>query len=174
MLSTATPRPIHFFTALRDPAKQIASHYNWLIEIFHRSREFYDGHPPRVKEISERIRATDNASAAAVIAQIEDAPGLFLNQQSRMVLGENLGDMSADMLRDRLSVFNFIAIEATLPNLLHHLLGEAMGRLTRENSSGYHFDPAVFQSPAMQEFLKDRHAADIKLYEFVNQTNSLG
>lgn len=167
LLCTHTARPIHFYTALRNPIKQIASHYNWLIEIFYRGEAFYDSHPPQIKEISERIRKTDNGSPHAIIAQLEAASGLFLNQQSRTVLGENLGDMSEAQLRDRLGVFRYIATEDTLPVLLYQLMGQKEIEISRENTSGYHFDVEVFRTDIMQSFLEKRHGADMALYTHV-------
>ncbi len=167
MLSAASPRPLEFYTALRDPVQQLASHYNWLIEIYHRGKAFYENHPAPIKNISERVRNADNSNPFEVIAQLEAAPGLFLNQQCRTVLGENLGDMSAEMLHNRLSVFRYIACETTLPTLIQNLLKRPSGVLSHDNASTYHFDPSIFQSKELQTFLAQRHAADLALYGFV-------
>lgn len=172
MLSAATPRPLQFYTALRDPVQQIASHYNWLIEIHHRGQQFYESHPPNIRGISERIRATDHSKPEAIIAQLDAAPGLFLNQQCRTILGENLGDMSAEMLRSRLAVFHYVATEKTLPELLNRLIGNNVSDLTRENTSSYHFDAGVFRSPELVAFLEERHAADMALYGFIASRSS--
>jgi len=102
-LAANTARHLRFFTLIRDPIKQLMSHYNWLIEIYHRGNVFYDGHPQRIKEISQAIRASDNDDPRTIIRQISAAPGLFLNQQSRTVLGDLSHIPSKDELNDRLT-----------------------------------------------------------------------
>lgn len=174
LLCEGTARPIRFFSAVRDPLKQIASHYNWLIEIHDRGAEFYETHPPHIKEISERIRATDNQSAAAVIKELETAPGLFLNQQARTVFGDTFQSVNPDELEARFSVFDFVASEATLPRLIETLTGRQVGVIRTENKSQYHFDFAVFQSEEMQSFLQERHAADFAIYDFVKRKETQG
>lgn len=169
LLSVEPGRRIEFFTALRDPAKQISSHYNWLIEIFHRSQQFYNAHPERIKEISHRIRHADNSNPKAIIEQLELAPGLFLNQQSRVLLGNAINDASMDDIDAVLKKFRFVATERTLPNLVRLMVGAEYTDKRRSNTSTYHFDPEVFQTPELIRFLKERNAQDFRVYERISE-----
>lgn len=168
-LSAGTRRHLEFFTLVRDPLKQLMSHYNWLIEIYHRGASFYDGHPPRIKEISEAIRGGDNNDPKNVVAQLSAAPGLFLNQQSRLVLGGMPDSLAASEFRERLKVFDLIATERSLPDFISRISGVTYEDKRRENVSPYHFDKAVFDTPVVREFVAKRHAADLALYRYLTE-----
>ena len=160
-------RHMRLFSAMRSPISQIASHYNWLIEIFHKSTAFYEGHPQSIKVISERIRTSDNENPAVVIEQIKLAEGLFLNQQSRMLLGNDASQLSEEQILNRLQAYEFVATEQTLDLLIEKMIGAATPILSYENKSGYHFDPAVFRTPQMQEFLSEHHKTDMVIYDIL-------
>ena len=162
-----TSRDLRFFSCIRNPLEQLMSHYNWLIEIYNRGGHFYDGHPTVIKEISHAIRTTDNSQPENVIQQIKASPGLFLNQQSRFILGENPHALSDQGYKEALKVYEFIATETTLPKLINQLSGLPYDDEKRENVSAYHFDKAVFKSDIMQEFLNEQNAADLRLYTFI-------
>jgi hypothetical protein len=169
-LSANTSRPLRFFTLVRDPIKQLMSHYNWLIEIYHRGAAFYDGHPPRIKEISEAIRSANNDDPLDIIRQITAAPGLFLNQQSRLVFGEiprNFGDQE---FRESREIYNMIATEKMLPDFIEKISGVPYEDKRRENVSPYHFDKTIFESSVMKEFVKKHHAADLALYRYLSNS----
>jgi hypothetical protein len=166
-LAAATSRRLDFHTVIRDPLRQIMSHYNWLIEIYHRGPGFYEDHPEHIKQISQSIRAADNNDPAKVIEQIQLAPGLFLNQQIRTVHGQIPDDLSDATFRDILSVYRDLAWEDTLPRFVETISGLPYDAARRENTSPYHFDRAVFSSPVMQDFLQRHHAADMALYRHV-------
>lgn len=163
-LAANTARHLRFFTLVRDPIKQLMSHYNWLIEIYHRGDAFYNGHPQRIKEISQAIRASNNDDPKIIIRQISAASGLFLNQQSRIVLGDLNHIPSKDEFFDRLTVYDHIATESSLPHFVKHISGLQYEDTRRANVSPYHFDRNVFESKLMQEFVADRHAMDLALY----------
>lgn len=167
-LSAATSRPFRFFTLVRDPIKQLMSHYNWLIEIFHRGSDFYEGHPRRIREISEAIRAADNTDPQCIASQIAAAPGLFLNQQSRIVFGEMPDELTDREFRDRLSVYEMVAIEKEFPAFVSKISGLSYDENRRENVSAYHFDISVFQEKPLADFVEANHAADLALYEFLS------
>lgn len=143
------------------------SHYNWLIEIYNRGGHFYDRHPVVIKEISHAIRTTDNSRPENIIQQIKAAPGLFLNQQSRFVLGRNPHALLDQGYKESLKVYEFIATETTLPKLINKLSGLPYDEKRRVNVSPYHFDKAVFKSDIMQEFLNEQNADDLRLYTFI-------
>ena len=64
-------RPVAYLAAMRDPLLHVASHYNWLIEIGHRSPQFFDGHPEPVKEMHRIIASTDNGDPQSIIANLD-------------------------------------------------------------------------------------------------------
>lgn len=167
IIAQHSARHMRFYSAMRSPVSQIASHYNWLIEIFHKSTTFYEGHPQSIKDISDRIRLTDNADPSAVIEQIKLAKGLFLNQQSRILLGEDASRLSEEQILNRLQVYEFVATEQTLSVLVEKMTGRTFPDLSHENKSGYHFNPAVFRTPEMQEFLNQHHKTDIFVYDLL-------
>lgn len=163
----ATDRPLHFFTAIREPTAQVASHYNWLIEIFHRGRSFYDDHPERIRAISERIRATDNSDPAAVIDNLRRFHGLFLNQQSRIVLGTRF-DWTRGQLPKHLRAYDYVATDKTIPELVERLTGRPAPDMPRENASPYHFDPGIFSRGPLRNFLMRNNYLDWTLYRTVS------
>ncbi|MDO9526092.1 MAG: hypothetical protein Q7J57_11265 [Gemmobacter sp.] len=167
-LSAVTERPLRLFTVLREPTRQLMSHYNWLIEIHHRGGAFYDGHPPQIKAISEQIRGTDNSDPAAVIENLKRYRGLLLNNQSKVALA-NPPDWFGPKMVERLQDFEAISSEHHLQDLIWHITDTDVSLDARENESGYHFDRAVFSDPLMQAFLRDHHAFDYRLYKLVRE-----
>ncbi|MGR3589348.1 MAG: sulfotransferase family 2 domain-containing protein [Paracoccaceae bacterium] len=168
-LSECSARNFRFYTVVRDPFKQLASSYNWLIEIFHRGEAFYNGHPELIRNISETIRSTDNNRIDNVMRQLQAFPGLFKNLQARHVLGSAPKDMSDTSLEERLSVYAKIAYEATIPDLVSDISGIPYSDEVRENVSPYHFDQNVFRDPKMLEFLNDFNTVDIQLYNYISR-----
>ena len=167
-LRRSTTRPLRFVTAVREPTRQIASHYNWLMEIHHRGGAFYANHPERIRQISEHIRSTDNSDPAAVAARLREYAGLFLNQQSRVVLGTVVRDWPAGEIARALQCYDYVATESTVPVLIKKVTNHSSSSpILRENESGYHFDRSIFQHPYLQDFLSEHHASDHALYEAV-------
>lgn len=166
-LANCSPRHMLYFSIFRDPIKQITSHYNWLIEIFHKSEGFYNSHPENIKKISETIRNSANDEPLAIIENLKSFPGLFLNQQSRVLLGEDASQLSEEEILNRLQAYEFVATERTLDVLIERLTADASSVPSHENKSGYHFDPAVFQTPQMREFLSGHHKTDIFVYDIL-------
>lgn len=162
-LRQATDRPLRFFTAVRDPIAQVASHYNWLIEIHHRGKAFYRDHPDHIRVISERIRASDNTDPAAIIENLDRYQGLFLNQQSLTVLGARF-NWSSGQLPRHLRAYDYIATERTLPTLIGRLAGPLAERPPRENVSPYHFDVSIFRQGPVRNFLMRNNFLDWTLY----------
>jgi acyl carrier protein phosphodiesterase len=155
-----TNRELKFHTIMRDPARQVASHYNWLIEIFHKGGNFYNNHSRPIKEISKAIRANDNADPEAVIAILKKYSKLFLNQQARYVLGPSHRDFSIDAVKQRLKIYEHIATEEDLPQFLKQITGSAVEAVPTKNASKYHFNKEVFSSPQMTAFLENGNGRD--------------
>lgn len=162
LLASNTDRELHFFGLMREPAWQVASQYNWQIEIFHRGRWFFNRHPPGIRAISQRIRDTDNTNPSAIIANLRADPGLFLNLQSRFLLGDDI-DLSGPSFEERRRRYSVIA---TAPDpLIEQITGGSTLRTTHENASPYHFDETVFDSSALRSFLAQENGFDVRLYE---------
>jgi hypothetical protein len=162
IIGQATKRAVRYFACMRNPTDQVMSHYNWLIEIFHRDREFYEAHPPEIKAISETIRSTPK-HAASIAADLERFAGLLLNVQSTYILGHAF-DWQAGVVKQRLARYEMIVDSDDVHSLLSHLAGDAVTRVPRENVSSYHFDPSVFGTDEMRDFLSTRNARDEMLY----------
>lgn len=165
-LKAATDRPLRFCTLVREPTAQIASHYNWLIEIFHRGAAFYNGHPPPIRRISEHVRNSDNADPRVVAANLDAYAGLFLNQQARHVLGTSF-DWASGQVVARLGEYDCVAAGSEAAMLVGRMTGSASAAAPHENASPYRFDPDVFRTPFLRDFLLRRHFFDYALYDAV-------
>lgn len=168
-----TDRPVRLATVVRDPTAQVRSHYNWLIEIYHRGEQFYEGHNETAKAISARLRATDHADPHRVVEQLELASGLFLDIQSSFVVGArdpvDAARVDPARIDAALDAFETVATERGLAGLVEQLTGRPCGTVRRENTSRYHVPPEVFDHPVVQEFLAERNASDLALYAAVRQ-----
>lgn len=167
-LIAATDRPMTYFAAMRAPFEQVASHYNWLIEIHNRDAAFYNGHPEEIRAISKKIRRADNSDPGEIISILRSHPALFLNVQSRYILSSKFGD-GAGAISGSLGNYARIGFEDTIDILLNEVAGSD-ARVVRDNVSPYHFDKSVFQTEEMVNFLKTHNAIDQKLYDAVRET----
>lgn len=154
-------RPVRWFTSVREPSRHVASHYNWLIEIFHKGEEFYEGHNVHAKRISETLRASDNNDPEIVVANLKRFKNLFLNLQSRFLEDPDYeGEMDGR--------FEFICDDSDIDTLLARIGAGARG-VPQENRSSYHFDKAVFRTPRLQAFLQEANKLDYAAYDRVRQ-----
>lgn len=167
-LAAVTDRPIRMFTCVREPTKQLMSHYNWLIEIFRRGETFYNSHPRVIKVISKRIREADNSNPNAIIANLLSAPFLFLNLQSRYVLG-NRFPWNQGKIFQRLDDYEFIGHEGTLAALIEKITGSTPVMEKNFNESRYHFDTQVFEEPELKKFVKYNNSLDLILYDLIRE-----
>ncbi|HET9070179.1 MAG TPA: hypothetical protein VFN28_16180 [Amaricoccus sp.] len=171
---------VRYFTCVRRPAAQVRSHYNWLVEIFHKGPEFYGNHPAPVRAISERVRATvANPTPAAIARDLRQFAGLFLDNQSRYLFGRDLAPVEAALaggarfgaipaVAEALGRFEAIGESGAIEALARHVIGpaafapEAGGK--RENASRYHFDPALFEAEEVTETLRLHNRIDALLH----------
>lgn len=170
-LSLHSFRPLHYYALLREPAKQIMSHYNWLIEIYHRGEQFYLEHPPRIRDISKEIRSVDNSNPRCIIRQLEKHADLFLNQQSRMVLGNKHSYLQDTSFIGELGRYNMVAVEEYIAFFVRQISGLPYRSSIRRNVSKYHFDRATFECSEIIDFLADKNFHDIELYNLVRDMN---
>ncbi|HEY9020869.1 MAG TPA: hypothetical protein VIN17_09465 [Paracoccaceae bacterium] len=172
-LSAHTPRVLRFFAAIRSPIEQVASHYNWLIEIHHRGPQVYNRHPQSIRTISERIRNTDNTDPDAIIGQLKAASSLFLNQQSRVLLGANAEKLTEAERLSCLRTFDYIGTETNFSTLITKMTDTPLAQITRHNESKYHIDPKIFRTQEMQRFLQEFNRGDYSLYDQIKTHKKL-
>ncbi len=164
-------RPARYVTLLRDPTDQVASHYQWWIEIFDRGPWRYWRYDGFARHLSRRIRATDNADPRAIIPILSEHWSLFLNLQSTYVLEAPPRPDSPDWWRDwdeeriaaRLQDYAGIGLGRDIAPAFRALTGQEPPPVARLNESRSTFDRAVFRTPEMQAFLAERNACDIRL-----------
>lgn len=152
-----------WITALREPVEQVASHYNWLIEIGHRGETFLKGHPMAIQQIHHRIASSDNSDPRIVMQNIEAHAGLFLNCQARYVVGSEFArpDLSYAAALD---AFDAVIFSQDVAAGLSGLFPVSDGAAERRNVSPYRFDKHVFEDGHLRRFLRDRNRADEALW----------
>lgn len=169
-LSSASTRPLRLYTLVREPVAQIASHYNWLIEIHHRGGSFYQGHPQAIKEISEKIRSSDNSNPRIVTDNLRRFAGLFLNQQCRIVLGVDVSGWCDENIRILLRIYDGLLPERRRDDLLKAITaGQIKPQQQAVNRATEHFDRKVFDSDTVRSFLQENHDGDLRLFNLVSQ-----
>lgn len=169
-LALATQREIRFFSAVRSPVQQVISHYNWLIEIAHRGQEFYDSHPADIRAVSETIRSS-GTDAASIAANLRRWSSLFLNMQSKLVLGHNFKGTNEAHIRERLSIYERISLSEDISPLVEAMSGAPATDNRVINSSRYHFNPDVFATDELVECLQTSNSLDVLLYRIVEDLN---
>jgi hypothetical protein len=162
LLAQTTQRPIRLFGLMRDPVRQVASQYNWLMEIGHRGGRFFRNHPQGLQDFSTRLRTSDNSDPDVVVTNILAKPGLFLNLQARFLLGDDL-HFNENAGLDRLDRYTHLTTDPAV--LSQAITGAPPTQQRRENTSPYHFDRAVFDSDQVQIFLQRNHRHDLRLFE---------
>jgi hypothetical protein len=153
-----------YFTQLRDPVDQVASHYQWWIEIHDRGPLRFWRYGPFWRDLSRRIRAADNRDPRAIIAILEEHHTLFLNIQSQYVLRPGDRADAAGMLA-ALDRFAAVGIGGDIGPVVRAMSGREPPVARRANRSRSAFDRSVFRHPAMAEFLAAAHARDILLWQ---------
>ena len=170
-LAKQTLRKMRFFTAVREPTEQLISHYNWLIEIYHRGKAFYNAHPENIKNISKKIRSTDNSNPSEIIDCLSEFSGLFSNQQSRHVFGPLLPRKICEMIDPCLKNYEKITFGSHLTNLFEAITGVADSTGVNENSSDYHFEKDLFYSGELKRYVEKYNRADQSLFDYVCRLN---
>ncbi len=168
---TGLGREIDFFATVREPIAQIRSHLNYS---FHRwkSLDYYDKHSLHEQRLDADVMTTDFLDPVSVIKLLLTWRELFLNLQSRLVIGKDFEDMSESEVDERLAIYKFIATDRTLPQLVDHFgffQNKKMGAPPVVNKATYSFDPAIFEHPDLRRFLRHHHRHDIRLYQKICQ-----
>lgn len=152
-----------WITALREPIAQVASHYNWLIEIGHRGEAFLKGHPIAIQQIHHRIATSDNSNPRVVQQNIEAHAGLFLNCQARYVVGAEFARPETSYAA-ALDAFDAVIFSDDIAAGLASLFPVSDLAAEHRNVSPYRFDRAVFDDGRLRRFLRDRNRADEALW----------
>ena len=165
------PREHIVLCGLREPKFHVISHYNWLIEIGCRGEQFFEDHPQRIKEVHHDIKSTDKTDPDAVIRTLQRYDTLFLNSQVKYVIGNRWSDISLSYKYELDQYDMILTSKEEVFSFASSLLGEGASSF-EENRSDMHFDPAVFDTPQMLEFLADRNRADEALWRIVQHRKS--
>lgn len=163
-LSDATPRPLQVFTMVRDPVAQLASHYNWWFVVYHRGPQSFWRQGRYFRDLSRQIRTADATNPAAIAAILLEHHALFLNMQAKYLLDDSTHD-TPDSIRARLSEFTHVARNDDLAPLFTAMHLPPPSARADRNISPYYFDPSVFRSPQMHDFLSQHHARDLALWD---------
>jgi hypothetical protein len=165
-------RATEYFSTVRHPVTQLVSSLNWQLECFRRVDLPRLGPAPDNEPIVADIRAADFSNVRSTIALLEKYADVFLNFQSRFIIGRDFETIPESEFNRRLASYLYIADEHHLPNLYRAFgfteLPEHIDAL-RENVSPRHFDASIFQSATVLGFLARRHAHDFRLYEAVGE-----
>lgn len=166
MLKAVTDRRIKYYACLREPKSQVMSHLNWLIEIGHRPKEFFYGHPIHIQEMSFEIRANGLKDKLSILYILTKYRKMFLNFQSRVVMGQRAA-CDVGVINKVLSEYEFVGNNSELDTLLRKMGIAPEHYEVRENASEYHFDTSLFDDEEVDYFLKVHNAVDELLYRTV-------
>ncbi|QGM46988.1 hypothetical protein [Methylocystis heyeri] len=163
-------REIDFLSAVREPVAQICSHLNYS---FHRSKslDYFDRHSLHEQRIDADVMTTDFSNPTSVIKLLLNWRNLFLNLQSRLVIGEDFDRLSESEVDARLASYKFIATERNLFDLVDYFgfhQSEARKSLPIVNKAQYCFDPSIFDHPELRRFLHHHHRHDLRLYQKIS------
>ncbi len=166
-------RPIEYFSSVREPKAQITSYLNWSFEKYYRSN-YYDLHQRAEQHLDADVRSTDYSNPDAVINLLLRNSDLFLNVQSKYVLGADFAEISDDEVARRLAKYTYVANEYDLPRLYRAFgfaqLPDAVDDI-RDNVAKYHFNVQVFDSPQLRDFLAHHLKHDLRLYAAVRSVS---
>jgi hypothetical protein len=172
---TLLDRPIEYFTTVREPISQILSHLNWQVEIYNRGPIFFLAHHRDLQVRANEVRAPDFSKTSSVIALLLRYKNVFLNFQSRMILGDDFATIPRSEVARRVAAYTFIATSENLTALYPAFGFAQLPKETtelRENAAQkYCFDTALFQSQEILDFLAEHHSHDFRLYDCVRQTS---
>jgi hypothetical protein len=165
-------RATEYFSTVRHPVAQLVSFLNWHLEFSRRVELSGVGPYPGNEPIVSDIRATDFSDELSIIALLEKYADVLLNSQSFYIIGRDFESLTEREFYCRLASYRYIACEHNLPDLYRAFgfteLPQHL-REIRENVARRHFDDSAFKSPAVQEFLGERHAHDFRLYRAVRE-----
>jgi hypothetical protein len=168
---TGLGRQKDFFSTVREPIAQLRSHLNYSFHR-HKALDYFERHSLLEQRVDADVMATDFRNPASVIKLLLTWRNLFLDLQSRLIIGDDFEALSEDEIDARLSIFKFVATDRTLPQIVDHFGFFQCDRptaLPMVNKASYSFEPGIFDDPQMRRFLRHHHRHDIRLYQKVCQ-----
>jgi hypothetical protein len=162
-------RPVEYFASVREPVAQLVSNLNFSFQRYSLSN--YNVEVSRdQQQIDADVMSTDFANPAAVMDLLFRRADLYLNLQSRFVLGGDFAEIADDEIARRLATYIYVASEDDLLKLYRTFgfaqLPEGIEQI-RENVAKPHINAQVFDSPQLREFLAYNHKHDLRLYAAV-------
>ena len=100
-----------------------------------------------------------------IIKKLEKYQGLFLNYQSKFVLGQDCSPIDTHV-SEVINRYDYISYGKNLHKMLSSINKNLVTRV-ESNKSKYHFDPKLFETEKMEEFLRDKNALDCRMYNKV-------
>jgi hypothetical protein len=162
-------RPIEYFASVREPVAQLVSHLNFSFERYSRSN-YYVELSLEEQQRDAKVMSTDFSNPAAVIDLLFQHAYLYLNIQSRLLLGADFAEISDDEIGRRLATYKYVSSASDLPRLYRAFgfaqLPEGVNEI-RENVATPHINTQIFDSPQLREFLAQHHQRDLHLYATV-------
>jgi hypothetical protein len=167
-------RQVEYFASVREPVAQLISHINYSFERYSRGDDYYGSHSIVEQRLDTEVMSIDFSNPTAIMAFLLRHGKHFLNRQSGYVLGADFATNSDDEIERRLATYTFVATEYDLPKL-YRAFGFAQLPASRdeirENVARHRFDPDVFHSTELREFLAHHHKHDLRLYAAVRSTS---
>lgn len=158
IISQYISRKLVFHTFIREPPMQVASYYYWLIEIFYRGVDFYETHPPEIKDMSLKIRCTDNKNSKLIINNLEQYSDFFLNLQTYYLLDKR----NFTSLIDELSALDYTWFLNKLDDFFKQVCS-ADYTIPTSDKPNYNFRKEIFLERKIQEFLNIYNSFDNKI-----------
>ncbi|WP_373353631.1 hypothetical protein [Pseudoroseicyclus sp. CXY001] len=148
---------------IRDPTEQVASHYQWWIEIHDRGWLRFRRYPAFFRQLSADIRAADNNDPKAVIHFLALHHTLFLNLQADYLMPDGR-ETSVEDMPAALADFAGLGLGSDIAPAFRAMTGAEAPPLPRRNTSRSAFDRAVFRTERMRAFLAEHNALDERLW----------
>lgn len=118
------------------------------------------------------IRATDLGNKFSIMHILLKYRAMFLNNQSRYILGHDLENGEANMM-PIVNEYEYIGTNENLSALLEKMGISINQNEDHKNSSPYHFDKSIFDDEEIEEFLTIHNRIDNKLYSIIQAKNNI-
>jgi len=159
-------RPVEYFSSVREPVAQLVSNLNFSFQRYSLSNYHVEVSRDQ-QQIDVEVMSTDFANPTAVMDLLFRRADLYLNLQSRFVLGGDFAEIADDEIARRLATYTYVASEDDLLKLYRTFgfaqLPEGIEQI-RENVAKPHINSQIFNSPQLRQFLANHHRHDLRLY----------
>jgi len=164
---------ISLFSSIRHPERQVASHVNWLAEIYYKEYDFFYNHPEIIQKISFEL-LSNQINKFSLMKFLLNNSGLLLNTQSRYIAPKLIEHPTPECAREALKNYKYVANTKQLEKL-YESMGIRLGWdvCNRDqfyvNATNYSVPLNLFYEPEVREFLYRHNYADLVLYEVASQ-----